>query len=81
MKLMLDQKYMGLVAKSAKNFIPGSLHDEIWRLLKSRPGNAVWRCYLRQNVGVNSTAKVIISMRPRNIAAIQIQLWKSLSAA
>ena len=36
--------------------------------------------YLRQNVGVNSTAKVMISMRPRNIAAMQIQLWKSFSA-
>jgi len=29
---MLDQKYMELIAKSADNFIAGSLHDEIWRL-------------------------------------------------
>ena len=31
-KLTLDQKYMELIAKSADNFIPGSMHDEIWRL-------------------------------------------------
>ncbi|HEX2792004.1 MAG TPA: hypothetical protein VHN17_16375 [Steroidobacteraceae bacterium] len=31
-KLMLDQKYMELIAKSADNFIAGSLHDEIWRV-------------------------------------------------
>jgi hypothetical protein len=32
-KLLADQKYMELIAKSADNFIAGSLHDEIWRLL------------------------------------------------
>jgi hypothetical protein len=31
-KLMLDQKYMELIAKAADNFIPGSMHDDIWRL-------------------------------------------------
>jgi hypothetical protein len=31
-KLMLDQKYMELIAKSAENFIAGSLHDDIWRV-------------------------------------------------
>ena len=31
-KLTLDQKYMELIAKSADNFIPGSMHDDIWRL-------------------------------------------------
>src|SRR3974377_170230 len=30
--------------------------------------------YLRRNVGVNSTAKVMISIRPRNMAAVQIQV-------
>ena len=30
--------------------------------------------HLRQKVGVNSTANVMISMRPRNIAAVQIQV-------
>jgi hypothetical protein len=32
-KLLQDQKYMELIAKSADNFIAGSLHDEIWRQL------------------------------------------------
>jgi hypothetical protein len=32
-KLLQDQKYMELIAKSAENFIAGSVHDEIWRLL------------------------------------------------
>jgi hypothetical protein len=32
-KLLQDQKYLELIAKSADNFIPGSVHDEIWRLL------------------------------------------------
>ena len=31
--LMGDAKYMDLVAKSADNFIAGSIHDEIWRSL------------------------------------------------
>jgi hypothetical protein len=33
MKLMQDQKYLDLIAKSADNFIPGSVHDDIWRIL------------------------------------------------
>lgn len=30
-KLMSDPKYMEMVAKSADNFIAGSVHDEFWR--------------------------------------------------
>ena len=30
-KLMADPKYMELVGRGAENFIPGSVHDEIWR--------------------------------------------------
>ena len=30
-KLMADAKYMEIVAKSADNFIAGSVRDEIWR--------------------------------------------------
>jgi hypothetical protein len=36
--------------------------------------------YLRQKAGVSSTAKVMICTRPRNMAAMQVQLWKSDSA-
>jgi hypothetical protein len=32
-KLLADQKYMELIGKSAENFIAGSVHDDIWRLL------------------------------------------------
>jgi hypothetical protein len=32
-KLMQDQKYMELIAAAAANFIAGSMHDEIWRVL------------------------------------------------
>jgi hypothetical protein len=32
-KLLSDPKYMDMVAKGADNFIPGSIHDEIWRTL------------------------------------------------
>jgi hypothetical protein len=32
-KLMQDQKYMELISKSADNFLAGSVHDQIWRLL------------------------------------------------
>jgi hypothetical protein len=32
-KLLQDQKYLEIITKSADNFIPGSVHDEIWRLL------------------------------------------------
>ena len=28
-----DSKYMEMVVKSSDNFIAGSLHDEIWRIL------------------------------------------------
>lgn len=37
--------------------------------------------YLRQNAGVNSTSAVNSSTRPRNIAAVHTQVWKSVSAA
>ena len=32
-KMLADQKYMDLVARGADNFIAGSVHDEIWRML------------------------------------------------
>ena len=32
-KLMADTKYMDMVAKGSDNFIPGSVHDEIWRAI------------------------------------------------
>ena len=31
--LMADPTYVDLLAKSADNFIPGSVHDEIWRAI------------------------------------------------
>ena len=37
--------------------------------------------YLRQNPGVNTTSRVNNSSRPSNIAMVQIQIWKSFSAA
>ena len=30
-KLMRDQTYLALVASNAAQFLPGSVHDEIWR--------------------------------------------------
>ena len=32
-KLLQDKKYMTMIAKSGENFIAGSVHDDIWRLL------------------------------------------------
>jgi hypothetical protein len=32
-KLTSDSKYMELTAKGAENFVAGSFHDEIWRVL------------------------------------------------
>jgi hypothetical protein len=32
-KLTSDPKYMELTAKGAENFVAGSFHDEIWRVL------------------------------------------------
>ena len=32
-KMLADQKYMDMVARGADNFIGGSVHDEIWRIL------------------------------------------------
>jgi hypothetical protein len=32
-KLMADPKYVELSARGAENFIPGSVHDEIWRAI------------------------------------------------
>ena len=32
-KLLQDQKYMELIAGAAANFIAGSMHDDIWRVL------------------------------------------------
>ena len=32
-ELMADKKYMDLVAKSSDAFLPGSLHDELWRTI------------------------------------------------
>jgi hypothetical protein len=32
-KLLADQKHMDMVARGADNFIGGSVHDEIWRIL------------------------------------------------
>lgn len=32
-KLLADRKYMGMVARSADLWLPGSVHDEIWRSL------------------------------------------------
>jgi hypothetical protein len=38
-------------------------------------------CHFRQKAGVSSTSTVKISMRPSNIAKVQIQVWKSFSEA
>jgi hypothetical protein len=32
-KLIADADYMGMVAKNSATFLPGSLHDEIWRTI------------------------------------------------
>ncbi len=32
-KLLADPKYMEMVEKAADNFMPDSIHDELWRLL------------------------------------------------
>jgi len=32
-KLMADKKYLDLVAKSSDAFLPGSVHDDIWRTI------------------------------------------------
>jgi len=32
-KLMGDKDYMDLVAKNSDNFLPGSVHDGIWRTI------------------------------------------------
>ena len=32
-KVLADKQYLELVARSADNFIAGSIHDEIWRAL------------------------------------------------
>jgi hypothetical protein len=31
--LAVDAKYMELIAKNGENFVPGSLEDQIWRML------------------------------------------------
>ncbi|MEO6821050.1 MAG: hypothetical protein ABI468_00675 [Candidatus Nanopelagicales bacterium] len=33
MALMADAAYAALMAKNADNFIPGSVHDDIWRVI------------------------------------------------
>jgi hypothetical protein len=32
-KLLQDPEYLAMVAKGGENFIAGSLHDEIWRIM------------------------------------------------
>lgn len=32
-KLLADTEYMGLIAKNSATFLPGSVHDEIWRTI------------------------------------------------
>ena len=32
-KLMADPEYMALIAGGAANFLPGSVHDDIWRTI------------------------------------------------
>lgn len=32
-KLMQDSEYQALLAKGGENFVAGSLHDEIWRII------------------------------------------------
>jgi hypothetical protein len=32
-KLMADKKYLNLVAQSSDAFLPGSVHDDIWRTI------------------------------------------------
>lgn len=33
MALMMDQKYLEIVGRSGEIFLPGSMHDEIWRII------------------------------------------------
>ena len=53
---------------------PGHFYDQI-------RSKGAGRRYLRQKAGVNSTRTLKISNRPRSIARVQIQVWKSLSEA
>jgi hypothetical protein len=32
-KLMADSEYMAMIAKSSACFLPGSVHDDIWRTI------------------------------------------------
>jgi hypothetical protein len=32
-RLLQDAEYLGMLAKGGENFVAGSLHDEIWRML------------------------------------------------
>src|ERR1700683_2091099 len=32
-KLLADSEYLGLIAKNASTFLPGSVHDELWRTI------------------------------------------------
>jgi hypothetical protein len=32
-KLLADTEYMGIIAKNSATFLPGSVHDEIWRTI------------------------------------------------
>jgi hypothetical protein len=32
-KLIADTDYMGTIAKNSGTFLPGSVHDEIWRTI------------------------------------------------
>jgi hypothetical protein len=32
-KLLADTEYMGTIAKNSATFLPGSVHDEIWRTI------------------------------------------------
>ena len=32
-KLLADAEYMGTIAKNSATFLPGSVHDEIWRTI------------------------------------------------
>ena len=54
-------------------------------VLAASPGKSLFiRCselffyYFRQKAGVNSTMTLKISSRPRSMASVQIQVWKSV---
>jgi hypothetical protein len=32
-KLIADSDYLGMIAKNASTFLPGSVHDELWRTI------------------------------------------------